>query len=844
MWKPGDRLTHRFNPDLGPGRVVSTQGRRISVEFPDAGVTLSLAADSDALQPLVLQPGTRAIWTPTGETVVVERTIEDGAAILSDGRSAPAGELWPLALEQPLFERLARGEVDPVEAFAIRLDALHLAAIRETSGFGSFLGGRVHLYPHQLYAAEKAARGDPVRWLLADEVGLGKTVEACLILNHLIQTGRADRALIVAPETLTVQWLGEMWRKYHQVFVLLDNARLADVVRDYGPGFNPFDAYRRVVIGLDTLVENPRLSERAVDAGIDLLIVDEAHRLQRPPGHSGNPAYRAVAPIAALGRHVLLLTATPLEDDAHGFFRLIQILRPEEFPEEIPLEERLERRTQLPPCTSSTRRSDIGGFPPRVPLPIAVDDPSGWEAMARLESAIRSLPAADPVARRKKAGLIRLAMASGAALDATLGSADEVLRSLARAWTAADPRTAWLVDRLKKEWRETGGKTLVFVAHRETLEILRSTMSRATGSRVGIFHEDLSPAQRDIEVARFRIDGGPAILVSTECGGEGRNFEFCDRIVLFDLPWDPTVVEQRIGRLDRIGRRQPVPILYFRPPSGLGAAIVRLFEAIGIFEEPLAGLERELSHVEDAIEREALSDLAEIPPGHFEDVVLEAREASDRVRAAAYHELLRDPYRREMAEDILSRVPADLEELTAEVVLAECERLGFRLEPKSGRATWSIEFGNSALVDHLPGVPGGSSFLGTFDRTTAVEDETIDFFASGHSLVEGILAHIGESLQGRVTLLSLEGDEELPSGSGLLAIYKDGPRFEAVAVDTSGQVRPEWARRLTRRPLRTRRVRAEAWTSQPGWREAIERLAGSIRRPGRPVALAAFRIGE
>ena len=144
--------------------------------------------------------------------------------------------------------RLAAGDVDPVEDFALRLDALHLAERREAEGLGSFLGGRIRLFPHQLHAAERAAATDPVRWLLADEVGLGKTIEACLVLSHLVRTGRADRCLVVAPETLTVQWLGELWRKYHQVFVLLDEDRLADVARDHGPDFNPFDVHRRAVV--------------------------------------------------------------------------------------------------------------------------------------------------------------------------------------------------------------------------------------------------------------------------------------------------------------------------------------------------------------------------------------------------------------------------------------------------------------------------------------------------------------------------------------------------------------------------------------------------------------------
>ena len=121
-----------------------------------------------------------------------------------------------------------------------------------------------------------------MRWLLADEVGLGKTIEACLVLSRLVRTGRAERCLVVAPETLTVQWLGELWRKYHQVFVLLDEARLADVIRDHGAGFNPFDVHRRAVVALETLVARPELSAHAVSAGIDLLVVDEAHRLRRP----------------------------------------------------------------------------------------------------------------------------------------------------------------------------------------------------------------------------------------------------------------------------------------------------------------------------------------------------------------------------------------------------------------------------------------------------------------------------------------------------------------------------------------------------------------------------------
>ena len=371
MWKPGDRVTHRFHAELGTGRILAVQGRSVRVQFPESGQTLSFAAGTDALVPLAIAPGGRARLEPEGELVVVE-SCEDGRCVLADGREVELDNLWPLPAEISPVERLARGQVDGFEDFANRLDGLQLQRIRQAGGLGSFLGGRIQLFPHQLYVAERACHSDPVRWLLADEVGLGKTIEACLILNRLLHTGRAERTLVVAPETLTLQWLGELWRKYHQVFALLDEKRLADVIKDYGEGFNPFDVHRRAIVGLETLVKRRRLTEQAVEAGIDLLVVDEAQHLRRPKGHPGNEAYRAVAPIAALGRHVLLLTATPLEDDAHGFFRLLQLLRPEEFPEEESFDERLARREPLPPCTSSTRRVDIGGLPPRVPAPVDI----------------------------------------------------------------------------------------------------------------------------------------------------------------------------------------------------------------------------------------------------------------------------------------------------------------------------------------------------------------------------------------------------------------------------------------------------------------------------------------
>ena len=837
-WTPGDYLTHGFNPELGIGRVTALEGRALLVQFPRSGTTLRLAASTDALIPVDLSPGRPVRITATREETTIAARLPDGTLRLANGRAAASHELWPLALEGALLERLALGDLDEVEDFVTRLDILHLLTLREAGGLGSFLGGRIRLFPHQLHVAERASASDPVRWLLADEVGLGKTIEASLILNRLVHAGKVERCLVVAPDALTVQWLGELWRKYHQVFTLLDAPRLADVARDFGADFNPFDVHRRAVIALEMLVERPQLTSQAVAAGIDLLVVDEAQRLRRPPGHPGEPAWRAIAPIAGLGRHVLLLSATPLEDDAHGFFRLLQLLRPEEFPEDVSFEARLALGTPLPPCTSSTRRADIGGLPPRVGIPIAPDKPAGWQLRESVESAVRGAVAANEVARRQKIDRVRRALASGAALSAVLASDDTALRRQAEAMDAGDPRLDWLLAQAPR-WRDAGEKTLVFVAHRETLEMLRTALSHRAQLATGVFHEELSPARRDTEVARFREAAGPSLLVSTECGGEGRNFEFCRRLVLFDLPWKPTVVEQRIGRLDRIGRRIPVDVVYFRPPGGIGADVVRLYETLGLFHEPLAGLEPQLAHVEAALEEVALDPRASLSAERFEALVSEAHAARTRIREAAYQQLHRDPYRSEMAAGILARVPGELDALNEEVVVTACIGLGFTIERPRGRRIFAIELGNGALVDSLPGVPGGSGYVGSFDREEALEEETLDFFASGHPLVEGILAHFEESALGRVARFEIAIGSE--RGEGLVAIYKDGPAFEVVAIDSTGRARHDWAAAFRQRPVRARPVTGEPIEGRD-WSGMVRQLGPLLEPTRRPHALAAIVV--
>jgi ATP-dependent helicase HepA len=282
-----------------------------------------------------------------------------------------------------------------------------------------------------------------------------------------------------------------------------------------------------------------------------------------------------------------------------------------------------------------------------------------------------------------------------------------------------------------------------------------------------------------------------------------------------------------------------VDVVYFRPPGGIGADVVRLFEALGVFREPVAGLEPQLAHVEGALEEVALDPRASLSDERFDALVTEARAARTRIQEAAYQQLHRDPYRSEMAAGILARVPGELDALTEEVVVTACIGLGFTIERLRARRIFSIELGSGALVDGLPGVPGGSSYVGSFDREEALEEETLDFFASGHPLVEGILAHFEDSALGRVVRFEVAIGQE--QGEGLVAVYKDGPLFEVVAIDSAGRTRPDWAAAFRQRPLGARPVTDEP-VEDRDWRGMVHRLGQRLEPARRPHAIAAMVV--
>ncbi len=351
------------------------------------------------------------------------------------------------------------------------------------------------------------------------------------------------------------------------------------------------------------------------------------------------------------------------------------------------------------------------------------------------------------------------------------------------------------------------------------------------------FHERLAPADRDIQVAMFRSPEGYPVLLSTEAGGEGRNFQFCHRLIHFDLPPSPNRVEQRIGRLDRIGQKFAVESVVLVAEGTVEQEIARLLEEkVGVLQHTIGGLDPVLEEIGDHVVTLALSE-ASLEPEAWSQLRDEADRllhgARDAITCGLDHLLHRGGYDREAAEALQDAIPVDLEERMEEFVVDFCEQTGISVQDKHHAGTYFLALDRYCTLDALPGVPLGTGYLGTFDRDKALEREDYDFFSTGHPLIEGIFSFVRDTPYGTATLRRYK-KSGLKCGIGVQLNYRlepegkedvDAPVFfpphlVSLAVDLDGTLRSDLLPLLNARyskayPMELEEI--QEITCQPGW---------------------------
>ncbi|BBO68733.1 RNA polymerase-associated protein RapA [Desulfosarcina alkanivorans] len=757
---PGQRWTSEMEPELGMGIVEAIDGRRVTVTFPKSGLTRTYAIESAPLRRVVFHPGDRIAGDGGVSLTIAAIETEDGLNVYcGDGGRLREDRLADTLTVNRPADRLMAAQRDALPLFDLRvrlLDHRHRTARSPVHGF---VGGRVELIAHQFaIAAEVSSRRFP-RVLLADETGLGKTIEAGLILHRLTTTGRVGRVLIVVPDALVVQWYVELARRFNLRFRILDDAAVKAQSGDPA-GDASLDDEPLCLCGFAFLAGAPPAMRRQLMAGgWDMVVVDEAHRM-RP----GDDLFGQVQGLAHTVRRLILISATPGQLSARSHFERLRLLDPDrygdyrqfqmenrEFGRMADLVQAVAQGDGIDPAAVDALSRLLGVSPDRVARTLARPDADGarrrlvrtlvdrfgtGRAMFRTSrSAVSGFPG-------RTVHLVPLD-AGGKGMRGRLNT--EFLRDCGTlpqpedVCLEDDPRVRWLTAFLREHRDE---KTLLLCRSPQKVNALLRSLEKETHIRIGRFHEGMTLVQRDRNAAWFAEPDGAVLLVCSEIGSEGRNFQFARRLVLFDLPADPELLEQRIGRLDRIGQTGVVRVMVPYVRRTAGEVMARWYhEALNAFERyaPAAAwvTKRFMG---------ALMALTAAPgPGEADArlarLIRGGRIAADRQRrrieAGRDRLMALDRWSPEETGRLIETIRrADADSAFQALVEALLDHCGIVMEPVDERVFRLMP--DHRYAQPLPGFrPSGIAV--TTDRSVALTREDLGFLTWDHPLVAGAM---------------------------------------------------------------------------------------------------------
>ena len=738
----GQRWLSEAEPDLGLGVVAGIDGRQVAVDFPAVRARRTYAASLAPLARIRCSAGER-IEDIDGRVWRVDGLVEEGGLVRYhcvdpvDGSSCelPEHRLSPrLQFNRPQ-DRLFARRIDPDVWFDLRYRTWRQNARLWTSPVYGFAGPRIEWLPHQLYiAAEVASRHAP-RVLLADEVGLGKTIEAGLIAHRLALTERVQRVLLIVPEPLVHQWLIEMLRRFNLTFAVFDAERVAS-----SDAVNPFEAEQRVLCSLPVLMTNPEVARAVCDAPWDLLIVDEAHHLAWTEDEA-SPSYELVETLADRTPAVLLLTATPEQLGRAGHFGRLRLLDPQRFhdyrdflAEEADYEEIAMIAACLLDGVSLDRQQQarladwLGGeadLPPSEVIARLIDRHGTGRVLFRnTRQAISGFPT-------REVTVYPLPLPEAYRAHVTEVCPEQAYGT---GWTAIDPRVDWLLSLC----RELGpAKILVICAHAATVISLRDHWLDRAAFHAAVFHEGMDIVARDRAAAFFAdTEDGAQVLLCSEIGSEGRNFQFAHHLVMFDLPFDPDLLEQRIGRLDRIGQRDTISIHVPFLSGSANETLLRWYrDALGSFEAICPAGPAVHARLADRL-REAMAAPERLPAlleeGRRLTGELNAELERGRDRLLELHS-----HRPEPAAGLIEA----LQSLDASGLPAFMTDFwdAFGVEHEAGPgSTVIVRQGAHMLGERFPGLLSEGATV-TFDRGEALAHEDRQFLTWEHPMVRGCM---------------------------------------------------------------------------------------------------------
>lgn len=826
-WSKGQRCASKGEPTLGLGIIAEVNARQIKVFFPAVDADRVYAKDKAPLRRVIFEVGD-TIHSNHGMQMVVGEVKEQNGIVIYLGEEGilPETELDDAIVFSRPDQQLLAGQINKPRAFDLRQRIWKMRSLALSSPVRGFVGPSIQLLPHQLYIAENVSKRFQPRVLLSDEVGLGKTIEAGLIFHRMFVTGAAKRVLILTPRSLVNQWLAEIYRKFNILFHLMDETQAKELKKSY-PDLNPYEAHQCILQDIESASQNEDLRNQLEQSAWDLVIVDEAHHLQWSPDEVGDD-YALVANIAARSGSLLLLTATPRSLGIESHFGRLHLLDParfnslEAFLDEINdykdlagIAEDIEKQDyetaeakveQLFPedrdliqaiqhhadetwdarqflnelidrhgtgrVVFRNQRKVMSNVPRRVVHPVRLDASKPYREFLEIGVSVLS----DPVfGQRLLAGAPSFRPADFADLH------PKGAQVVKRAWTQ-DPRLGWLLPFLRDNPED---KFLLICSQKDVVLALQEWLGGASDIKTAVFHEDLSLLERDRQAAYFAQPEGAQLLMCSEIGSEGRNFQFAHHLILFDLPLHPGMLEQRIGRLDRIGQTSDVNIHVPYVRNSPSAFLFRWYhEGLDAFENHLLEGDYLYEHLEGDYsvffevgqEPENLNDFIE--QTRKLNVAIGEKLAQGRDRLLELHS-----YNEEVGYQILNDIKdIDADSELRSIMEAIFDHYDVEYESSLEGDIHYVRPTAQMSVTNFPGLPEEGMTM-TYERDLAATREDISFMSVDHPMVTGAFEMLLQSDYGKTSFALWNGAPE--PGILLQCMFiLEGQAAEGIGLET------------------------------------------------------------
>ncbi|MDE9538999.1 RNA polymerase-associated protein RapA [Xenorhabdus bovienii] len=814
----GQRWISDTESELGLGTVVALDTRMVTLLFPASGENRLYARNDSPITRVMFNAGD-TLTSHEGWKLKVDEVQQDNGLLIYIGTRLDTEEenitLREVFLDSKLTfnkpqDRLFAGQIDRMDRFALRFRARKHQSEQFRLAESGLRGIRASLIPHQLHIANEVGKRHAPRVLLADEVGLGKTIEAGMVIHQQLMAGRAERVLVIVPESLQHQWLVEMLRRFNLRFSLFDDGRYSEALHDSD---NPFETEQLIICSLDFVRRNKQRFEHLLEASWDLMVVDEAHHLEwseKAPSRE----YQVIEELAEQIPSVLLLTATPEQLGQESHFARLRLLDPNRFhdyqafideqqtyrpvadavtlllsgetlnnDQQNLIVELISEQDIEPLLKAANSHQDEESEKARRELVAMLMDRHGTSRLLfrNTRGGVKGFPHRElheiklPLPAQYQTA-IKVSEIMGAKKSVEARAKDmlyperiyQEFEGENATWWNFDPRVEWLLGFLLANRDE---KVLVICAKAETALQLEQVLREREGIRSAVFHEGLSLLERDRAAAYFASeDEGAQVLLCSEIGSEGRNFQFANQLVMFDLPFNPDLLEQRIGRLDRIGQSRNIKISIPYLENTAQSILLRWYhEGLNAFEQTCpTGRPIYDKYYETLVNFLAKPN----EQAGFTPFITECRE---------HHEQLRQQL--EQGRDRLLEMNSnggDQGQKLAETIAAQdndtdlvsfalnlFDIIGINQEDRSDNII-TLNPSDHMLVPDFPGLPADGCSI-TFDREKALSREDTQFLSWEHPIIRNGLDLILSGDTGSCAVSILK-NKALPVGTLLVEL--------------------------------------------------------------------------